>query len=102
MGLLADGELRFGDDAGETGFDRLDLVVMVAAQLVERRPALPLRSNVLPLIGADEAGVGRRAGRRKLSAAGHADRMHHAPSSETSVNSQLWPCECSHGEPSIE
>src|SRR4051812_13672827 len=91
MRLLANRDLRLGDDSGEAVLDRRDLVAVVAAQLLERRPALSLKPDVLPLVGTDEADIGWRAGHRELGAAGDADRILHA------FSSTLDPTACGRG-----
>ena len=54
------------------------LVAVVAAQLLERRPALALGRDVLALVLADGAGGGRFGALGVLDAAGDADEAGHA------------------------
>src|SRR5690606_603718 len=72
-GLLADGELRLGDDPGDAGLDRVEAVVVVPAHGGQRRPLLALGADVLPVVLADGAGGRRLGARRVLRTAGDAD-----------------------------
>ena len=77
VGLLADGKARLRGKSGQTGFDGLDGVAVLAAELGERGPALALMSDVLALVLADEAARRWLGRRRVLGAAGDADMMIH-------------------------
>jgi len=71
QGALSDCERRLGADPDEAAVVT-DPVAVVGAQLLERRPPLALRRNVLARVLANRAAV--RVGRAELGSAGDADR----------------------------
>ncbi|MFN2627632.1 MAG: hypothetical protein ABR569_03220 [Gaiellaceae bacterium] len=71
---LADRELRLRADARQPAIVA-DPVAVIDAQLLKRRPALPLLRNVLACVLADRAALRWRAGLRKLRPARAADRQ---------------------------
>src|SRR3954452_22406620 len=53
VGLLTNGKARLRGKSGQTRCDRFDRVAVLAAQLGEGGPALPLMTDVLALVLAD-------------------------------------------------
>jgi hypothetical protein len=74
---LPDAELRIGPDPGQPRRFGLDAVSMAGAELIQRGPPLALPADVLPVLAADEALLGRDGAVRVLGAAGDADEGWH-------------------------
>ena len=94
--LLPDGEVRFGTDSDEVSFERLDDVVVIAAQIRERRPRLPLPVDSLTLVFSDIATRRWPRGRGVLDATAHADIVDHLasvspPNQRTSRYDRMLP-----------
>src|ERR687888_177212 len=72
-GALPDRERRLGADSDQPGLDVLDAVLMLARQLLHRRPLLARVADILARVEADRA-LGRRLRTRwELGAARDAD-----------------------------
>jgi hypothetical protein len=50
---LSDRERRFRQNGSHSWLDRDEAVRVFAAEIVERRPLLPIETNVLPFVFAD-------------------------------------------------
>jgi hypothetical protein len=70
---LADGNAGGRTNAEEVRLELADVAPVAGAELVEGRPFLAARRQVLPLVFADRAMRRRRAGRRETGAAGGAE-----------------------------
>lgn len=68
---LADGELGFGPDAPNSWALWIERVAMGGSEIVQRDPLLPLQSDILALIFADGASLGRPLRGWKLRPAGY-------------------------------
>src|SRR5690606_35230737 len=73
IGLLPDAERRFRGDGGDAGLNLGKAVRVVVPDLLEGDPLLAARRQVLPVIVAVRAIVGRRGLPRVLSPAGQAE-----------------------------
>ncbi len=71
---LPDRDLRLDADAEVAGVVA-NVGAVLGSQLLERRPALTLQPDVLPLVLADRAAVRRRLALAELRRAGQADRV---------------------------
>jgi len=74
---LADGKRRFHADPVEAQFLQSDGILMRLPQIIERRPLLTLPTDVLPLVSANVALLGRLVALGELGAAGGADGIRH-------------------------
>ena len=72
---LADREARLAADPEEARPLLADLGAVVAPQLLERRPALAVATDVLPFVLADRAARRRLGSLGELASAGDADEV---------------------------
>ena len=76
---LGDRKARLRTDADQSWRFQLDRGVMIAAQVIECRPLLPGKVDVLSFILADRAMLRWLLRRRELRAAGNANKVFHMP-----------------------
>jgi hypothetical protein len=72
---LADREARLAADPDDAGPLLADLGVVIPTELLERRPALAVAADVLPLVLADRAARRRLGAFGELAAAGDAEAV---------------------------
>src|SRR5256885_16556214 len=86
--MLADGEFRPGDEAGEGWFLGLEDIAVLGLHLGQSSPALPFPADVLTFVVTDRTVLRRHFTGRVLDAAGRAEKRRHG--STLMISAACW------------